>query len=233
MVATVLDCELNQAAWNVAVAIAGGGEVWEDDGLRWAWQPHNQHLMLSFPDQIDIAAARRGVEAARRREASIVGAWLAADVDPSALLSVGFERGWEPWWMSADLDRIAEPEDRRVSITTEVPEYGDSGRRLLSLAVGTDACAWHAVAREEGRFAGRAWAFARGEHRRYLDDMDVWPEFQRRGLGRALLRAVCGSAHAVCGQVAVLNATPDGEPLYRAEGFVRIGTGITYWHHLA
>jgi hypothetical protein len=32
--------------------------------------------------------------------------------------------------------------------------------------------------------------------------------------------------------VAVLNATPDGERLYSAEGFSRIGTGITYWHHL-
>jgi hypothetical protein len=31
----------------------------------------------------------------------------------------------------------------------------------------------------------------------------------------------------------VLNATPDGERLYSAEGFSRIGTGITYWHHLA
>jgi GNAT superfamily N-acetyltransferase len=161
-----------------------------------------------------------------------VGAWLGADVDPSALLSVGFERGWEPWWMSADLDRIAGPEDRRVSITTEVPEYGDSGRRLLSLAAGADARAWHAVAREDGRFAGRAWAFAQARTVG-IYDMDVWPEFQRRGLGRALLRAVCGSAHAAGGHVAVLNATPDGEPLHRAEGFVRIGTGITYWHHLA
>jgi len=30
MVATMRDCEANQAAWNAAVAIAGGGEVWED-----------------------------------------------------------------------------------------------------------------------------------------------------------------------------------------------------------
>jgi hypothetical protein len=30
--ATVADCESNQAAWNAAIAIAGGGEVWEDAG---------------------------------------------------------------------------------------------------------------------------------------------------------------------------------------------------------
>lgn len=231
MVATVLDCERNQAAWNAAVAIAGGGEVWQDDGLSWSWQPHNRHLMLNFPGTIDAAAVRRGVEVARSRGACIVGAWLAADVDPSALLSVGFGRGWEPWWMSADLDTIAEPDDPRVTITAEVPEYGSDGRRLLSLAGGADARAWHAVARLDDRFAGRAWSFAPARIAG-IYDMDVWPAFQRQGLGRALLRAVCSSAKAAGAQVAVLNATPDGEPLYRKEGFIRVGTGITYWHHL-
>lgn len=232
MIATVRDCELNQAAWNAAVAVAGGGEVWEDDGLRWSWQPHNQTLLLSFPGQIEMAAADRGVSAARSLGACIVGAWLAADVDAAALLSVGFERGWEPWWMTADLDQIAESEDPRVSVTAEVPEYGESGRRLLSLAVGANARAWHAVARQDGRFAGRAWAFA-PTSTAGIYDMDVWPAFQRRGLGRALLRAVCASARAAGARVAVLNATPEGERLYRAEGFIRIGTGTTYWHHLA
>jgi len=87
--------------------------------------------MLSFPGEIDAAAARRGVEAARSRGACIVGAWLASDVDPKALVSVGFERGWKPCWMSADLDAIAEPDDLRATITAEVPEYGAEGRRLL------------------------------------------------------------------------------------------------------
>ena len=36
----MLDCEGNQTAWNAAVAIAGGGEVGEDEGLSWSWQPH-------------------------------------------------------------------------------------------------------------------------------------------------------------------------------------------------
>lgn len=121
-------------------------------------------MILSSPGEIDPAAARRGIEAARSRGACILGAWL-ADVDPTALLPVGFERGWKPLWMSADLEAIAELDD---------------------------AC-----------------------------------------LGRALLRGVCGSARAAGARYALVNASPDGERLYREEGFVRVGTGITYWHHLA
>ncbi|MGH3266155.1 MAG: hypothetical protein ACRDNS_29650, partial [Trebonia sp.] len=79
MTATVADCEHNQAAWNAAVAVAGGGEVWHDGGLDWAWQPHNRHVMLSFPREISLAAAGRGVEAARARGACIAGAKVAPD----------------------------------------------------------------------------------------------------------------------------------------------------------
>ena len=231
MTATVADCEINQAAWNAAMAVAGGGEVWEDSGLRWAWQAHDGQLMLNFPRVIDAASAQRGVDQARARGARLVGAWLGAEVDASSLEAVGFERGWEPWWMTAALEAIAEPDDERVQISADVPEYGPEGARLLSLAQGPEARAWHAVARVDARFAGRAWAFA-PDRVAGIYDMDVWPRFRRRGLGRALLRAVCGSARAAGARDAVLNATPDGERLYSAEGFVRIGNGITYWHHL-
>ncbi len=120
---------------------------------------------------------------------------------------------------------------RAREISDDVPEYGPGGQRLLSLVQRPDVRAWHAVARVDGRLAGRAWAFAPGRVAG-IYDMDVWPRFQRRGLGRALVRAVCGSARAAGARDAVLNATPDGERLYSAEGFVPIGTGITYWHHL-
>lgn len=231
MLASVSDCETNQASWNAAIALAGGGEVWDDGELRWSWQAHDGQLMLNFPQTIPVTAARRGVTEARRRGAHIVGAWLATEVDASPLERVGFERGWEPWWMAAPLAAIAEPDDERVIITREVPEYDDGQRRLRSLVEDSGSRAWHAVARIDGRLAGRAWAFAPGGIAGVYD-MDVWPGFQRRGLGRALLRSLCGSAHAAGARVAVLNATPDGERLYSAEGFSRIGTGITYWHHL-
>jgi GNAT superfamily N-acetyltransferase len=229
--ATVADCERTQAAWNGAVAMAGGGEVWQDGALRWSWQAHDGQLMLNFPRVIDTAAAKRGVELARERGGHIVGAWLGADVDASALEEVGFERGWEPWWMTADLEAIADPDDPRVMLSADVPEYGPGGQSLLSLARGPNAHAWHAVGRVEGRFGGRAWAFA-PDQVAGIYDMFVVLRFQRRGLGRALLRAVCASARADGARDAVLNATPEGERLYSAEGFRRIGNGITYWHHL-
>ncbi len=229
--ATVADCELNQTRWNEAVALAGGGSVWEDEGLRWAWQPHNGHLMLSFPRVIDPTAARRGVEFALGHDARIVGAWLSLETDTAPLEGAGFERGWEPWWMAAPLDAISESDDPRVAICAEVPEYGPEGQRLLSLARGNSPRAWHATARVDGVFAGRGWGLADGELVG-IYDMEVWPKFQRRGIGRALLRTVCGAARAAGATRAVLNATPDGERLYAAEGFAHVGRGITYWHHL-
>src|SRR5947209_376148 len=231
MLASVSDCETNQASWNAAIALAGGGQVWNDGELRWSWQAHDRQLMLSFPRNSPVAAAGRGVTEARRRGARIVGAWLATEVDTSPLECAGFERGWEPWWMAASLAAIAEPDDERVTITADVPEYDAGGRRLLSLVEDSGSRAWHAAARIDGRLAGRAWAFAPGRVAG-IYDMDVWPGFQRRGLGRALLRSLCWSARAAGARVVVLNATPDGERLYSAEGFNRIGTGITYWHHL-
>ncbi|HTX31012.1 MAG TPA: GNAT family N-acetyltransferase [Solirubrobacteraceae bacterium] len=231
MPATIADCERLQTEWNVATALAGGGSAWEDEGLAWAWQPHSDHLMLNFPTSIDAAAAQRGVEFAREHGARIIGAWLSTDVDASPLEAVGFDRGWEPWWMAAGLDLVADGDDPRVSLSADVPEYGPGGQRLLSLTRSEPCSAWHAVARVEGQFAGRAWSLMAGEVAG-IYDMDVWPAFQRQGLGRALLRSVCAAARAGGATRAVLNATPDGERLYSAEGFVRLGAGITYWHHL-
>jgi GNAT superfamily N-acetyltransferase len=133
--------------------------------------------------------------------------------------------------MAAPLDAITEPGDPRVALANEVPEYGPGGQRLLTLARGERPRGWHAVARVDGHFAGRAWCLVAGDLAG-IYDMDVWPRFQRRGLGRALLRVLCAAAREAGASKAVLNATPEGERVYSAEGFQRVGNGITYWHHL-
>jgi GNAT superfamily N-acetyltransferase len=229
--ATVTECEINQTEWNLAMAVAADGSVWEDGGLKWSWQAHDRQLTLNFPRAIDATAASRGVEFARERNAGIVGAWLSPQTDAAPLETVGFERGWEPWWMAARLDTIAEPDDPRAALSVDIPEYGPGGQRLLSLADGERPRAWHAVARVDGRFAGRAWSLLAGDVAGVYD-MFVGPQFQRRGLGRALLRTVCEAARDAGATRVVLNATPEGERLYSAEGFVHVGRGITYWHHL-
>jgi GNAT superfamily N-acetyltransferase len=230
--ATVAECEGNQTRWNLAIALAGGGFVWEDRGLQWSWQAHDGQLTLSFPRAIDPDAAEAGVEFARARDAQLVGAWLSQQSEATALEAIGFERGWEPCWMAAPLDAVLEPDDPRTALSADVPEYGPNGQRLLSLARGGRPRAWHAVARLDGHFAGRAWCLLDGDVAGVYD-MDVWPQFQRRGLGRALLHTVCDAARRAGATRAVLNATPAGEPLYQAEGFVHVGHGITYWHHLS
>lgn len=229
--ASVADCELNQAQWNCASAVAGGGSAWQDAGLIWAWRAHSGELMLNFPRSLELAAVERGIAFARDHGAHIVGAWLSSETDPATLVEAGFQRGWEPWWMAASLAAIAPADDPRVALSTDVPEYGPGGRRLLSLAEGERPSAWHAVARIDGSLAGRAWSFVAGS-RAGVYDMEVWPQYQRRGLGRALLREVCDAARAAGATTVTLNATPAGEKLYSAEGFVRVGEGITYWHHL-
>jgi GNAT superfamily N-acetyltransferase len=187
--------------------------------------------MLNFPRVIDETAARRGVEFAHEHNARIIGAWLSPETEAGMLETVGFERGWEPWWMAAPLEAIPEPDDPRVWLSADVPEYGPGGQRLLSLARGDQPRAWHAVARVDGLFAGRAWSLVAGDVAGVYD-MDVWPKFQRRGLGQALLRTVCDAAREAGATRAVLNATELGERLYARAGFVHVGRGITYWHHL-
>jgi len=188
-------------------------------------------VMLNFPRAIDPTAAGRGVEFALGHDARIVGAWLSPQTDARPLQALGFERGWEPWWMAARLDAIRDPDDPRTALSTDVPEYGPDGQRLLDLARGQPRRAWHAVARVDGEFAGRAWSLVSGDIAGVYD-MEVWPRFERRGLGRSLLRTVCAAARAAGATRVVLNATAVGEPLYAAEGFVHVGRGITYWHHL-
>ena len=59
------------------------------------------------------------------------------------------------------------------------------------------------------------------------------PSQRRRGLGRALTLAVCRAAARAGARVATLNATGEGELLYRALGFRSLGLGQTWWIHRA
>ncbi|MEV4313563.1 GNAT family N-acetyltransferase [Actinocrispum sp. NPDC049592] len=229
----VAECERVQANWFVARARACGGSVWTDGGMLWTDGPDGVNVL--FPSRLDLQALHRGVQRAQDLGRSPVGAWLGLAVDPGPLAAAGFERGWSPWWMTADLADIPETHDPRVRLETDTTDYtGEFAdyRDQLALAREQPTRAWYAAAHlPDGAFAGRAWSFLDGDLAGVFD-MNVWPPFQRRGLGTALLSAICAAAHKAGAHHAVLNATPDGKHLYRTRGFTQIGEGITWWRHL-
>lgn len=232
---TVADCERVQADWFVLRARELGGAVWTDDATLWTDGPDGLNLM--FPRRISRAAVDRALERARDLGRDVVGAWLSLHVPADVLAEAGFERGWSPWWMSADLSAVPRVVDPRVRLehdSLDYEEHDPGYRAQLALTRAEPPSCWYAAARTtDGRFAGRAWSYR--EARSPLAgvfDMDVWPPFRRQGLGRALLSAVCAAAAGAGAEHAVLNATPEGEALYRTCGFTPVGEGITWWHHL-
>ena len=231
--ATVTECERVQTAWFRARAETLGGECLIEDGLIWTDGPDGMNLM--FPEAPTVDALRRGVARAQARGRGIVGVWLGTEVDETPLAEAGFERGWAPCWMSAALTGTPAADDPRIALIREPGSIaGGFEQERLGLARLEPPIAWCAVARdaESERFAGRAWSFRSGGLAGVFE-MAVWPAFRRRGLGTGLLAAVCAAAARSGAREAVLNATPEGELLYSRCGFTRVGTGITWWRHLA
>ena len=227
---TVADCERAQTSWCVAAARLLG-ETWSEGGLTWARSPG--HADLLFPIEIDPDALSAGLRRARR-PGEIVGAWLSLDVDAAPLAAAGFERGWSPWWMTAQIADVGETDDPRVTLQEETSDYtGEHAgyARMLGLTRDRPKHTWYAAAYAEPgrRFAGRAWSHDAGGGVAGVFDMVVRPRFQRQGLGTALLKTVCAAARSAGAEHAVLNATPDGKRLYDTCGFHQIGEGITWW----
>ncbi len=60
----------------------------------------------------------------------------------------------------------------------------------------------------------------------YIQWMSTEPGFRRRGLGRAVLRALLGWFESQGVDDIELHASPEGAPLYRSEGFWEGSTGV-------
>jgi ribosomal protein S18 acetylase RimI-like enzyme len=128
------------------------------------------------------------------------------------LIARGFEWGWQPWWMALDL----------VRLPSEEPAHRVLHRRRGAVhlfAVRDDQ-------RNIGGVVVNPWRRIAG-----IYDMGVQPEHRRRGIGRSLTLAACRLARELGCTHAVLNATLEGELLYRTVGFERLGEGRTWWRH--
>ena len=182
--------------------------------------------VLAFPrPDADLAAAVDLALEAQVREASC---WaLAPDDDLGGRLhTLGFQDGWAPHWMGIDPRDAAPPPDSVVEETTEcadtVPYASGEHRRVL----GGDVR--HFVVRDEGIIVGHAVLDVDGESAG-IYDMGVVPRARRRGHARALTLAALAAARGAGCTGVTLNATGEGEPVYRGVGFESLGWGMTWW----
>ncbi|MGA7207102.1 MAG: GNAT family N-acetyltransferase, partial [Specibacter sp.] len=85
-------------------------------------------------------------------------------------------------------------------------------------------------------WAGQSFIFMPPDERKKnlagIFDMAVVPEHRRTGLGTALLDTLAATAFDAGAEHLLLNATPEGQRLYRSYGFELIGKGQTWWYHL-
>ena len=133
------------------------------------------------------------------------------------LVSRGFEWGWQPHWMAAALPLRVRPSTAGVEQASE-----------------TRPGVWRARAMADGEQVGEAWAhLPAGDLVAGIYDVDVRPAHRRRGLGSGLTMSVAEAVMAAGARTVTLNATPEGEQLYRSLEFRSAGWGQTWWlHHL-
>jgi ribosomal protein S18 acetylase RimI-like enzyme len=173
----------------------------------------------------DVDAVVAHIRKARLRQVS----WWSLRPDNrlgASLVARGFGWGWEPHWMARALDSLPDGPPVEVTAAAARGPYSDD---LPYAPRGTDPPATlslgiQADGRTVGRVAVNTWRGIAG-----IYSMGVSEAYRRRGFGAALTIAACRVAAAQGCTHAVLNATEEGEALYRAIGFRSLGWGQTWW----
>ena len=210
----------------VAAAVAGhkswmarGAEAHDERGLLWTVAAHR--LDIAFPELSPGEAGERlDTILAAGREAGVPEAacWsvLPAPTEHLSALLVarGFEIGWQPHWMALELDAL--PADRPVEAVEIELHSADGVHRALARR-GTSVLGTALMAVD-----GSAGS---------IFDLHVEEAERRRGIGWTLTHRLCAQGASDGMRYVTLNATGDGEGLYRAMGFRSLGFGQTWWMH--
>ena len=203
----------NHTSWMTAQAEAGGGGPRSHGSLRWIVSADGGSASLPFPDAVAGDDADAMLADCRARGQTGIGCWTSG-LDPigeiaAVLVARGFEWGWSAHWMAFDLDALPRIDDDRVRV-----EPGPVRDSWKAFAPGAGQAIVHLADGEAG-----------------LYDVGVEPGMQRSGLGRALTVAALDAARRAGATLATVNATEDGERLYRAVGAQSAGHGQTFWIH--
>lgn len=156
-----------------------------------------------------------------------------------ALLAHGYQPGFEPWWMTRDLNapfqhpmhdvQLATDHDIEALATSDVPyilaDQLETTRKVMQTELNSEA--FWLVARAGRSVIGQAIVNLTGDHAG-LFNVGVSGKHRRQGIGTSLTLAAMRIARDAGAHVINLNSTPAGEHVYQRLGFRRIGTGQTW-----
>lgn len=236
----------NQTEWVARTADAAGGIVRRERGVTWT--ASQAGAMLAFPE-----LSRERLEgllpqflgAASRAGACDACCWSLLPTVPeelgAQLLAVGFREGWQAHWMAVEIESRAgatPPAGVEIGLAartwkaTELPWDGVGIATVRShLAGAHPRRVWHLGAWRNGDPVGHTLVNVTTGRLGVagIYDMGVAEGERRRGIGRALTSSALQLASSQGCTAATLNATPEGELLYRELGFRSVGAAQTWW----
>ncbi|TDX00855.1 GNAT family N-acetyltransferase [Dinghuibacter silviterrae] len=219
-----------------------GGEERQTGPVVWTWLPVGKRSNIAFPrlpgqeagPYLDLL-----MDAFRDAPPTSAGCWSLDPPEPAdlgvRLLARGFQPGWRPHWMVADLDK-----DLREEVTFP-PGLEITADKVTSLSGVADLpYAWSEVLLQEGealtqRFIARIDGKIIGQSGVLCTDVaglynvSVLPAYRSKGIGKALTLVTCRFARDKGYRYATLNASGDGRRIYNQLGFRSIGDGWTWW----
>jgi GNAT superfamily N-acetyltransferase len=241
-------------AWNhrkyfVLQTRALHGKIRQADGVTWTSPGYEYAPMILFPE-LDPQRAGEQLDTIIQfyREHppnQLVGCWSLLPTQPVdldiRLLARGFQLGWQPCWMWVELERMQHhtaPAGLRIELLEAAPTWDaprlpyysreDAGVSLAMAALPPRQI-WHVVAWLDGEPVGHSTlCLTRGSLGiAGIYGVGVVPEARNRGVGKAVVAAVCRLGRDLGARIAMLNGT--GERMYRQLGFERLGYGQTWW----
>jgi ribosomal protein S18 acetylase RimI-like enzyme len=221
----------NHRDWMARCAGAEGGAVVEVDGAELYLCEEAGVFPQAAPDPDAL------VGAIRAHDCRSVGYWsLGPDAELGArLVARGWRWGWRPHWMAIDLDDASAfapgtaPSSSSFTVEPAAPPYARTLPYAPSGAAPDPPGTFRLGVRLREKLVGQIAVNPRdGVAGIYA--MGVAPRVRGRGIATALTREACRRASERGCRYAVLNATDEGERVYRRVGFRSLGWGQTWWY---
>jgi ribosomal protein S18 acetylase RimI-like enzyme len=218
----------NHRDWMARWALAEGGSVVEVGGASLCLAAEANVFPAVAPDPDALLEAIRG------HDCRSVGYWsLTGDAALGArLVARGFGWGWQPHWMAislADPAAFAPVDGLPFTIIPAEPPYASTLPYAPSSSVADPPGTFRLGVRLREKLIGQIAVNPR-DGIAGIYSMGVAPRVRGRGIATALTREACRLAASHGCRYAVLNATDDGERVYRRVGFRSIGWGQTWWY---